>query len=95
MTDQAKYIKEKLNVTIVDNEELTKLYRDKQGYAFDSLIYRFKEYQAKALRSDVEDFMMTKGVVDRTEAFKRVQDRHNRDLMRFIQILEEAIGEHD
>jgi hypothetical protein len=29
------------------------------------------------------------------EARQRVKDRHNRDLMRFIQILDEAIGEHD
>lgn len=29
------------------------------------------------------------------EAEEKVKDRHNRDLMRFIQILDEAIGEHD
>jgi hypothetical protein len=29
------------------------------------------------------------------EAEEKVKDRYNRDLMRFIQILDEAIGEHD
>ena len=29
------------------------------------------------------------------EAEMRIRDRHNRDLLRFIQILDEAIGEHD
>ena len=29
------------------------------------------------------------------EAAHRVKDMHNRDLMRFIQILDEVIGEHD
>lgn len=29
------------------------------------------------------------------EAEEKIKDRHNRDLMRFIQILDEAIGEHD
>ena len=29
------------------------------------------------------------------DARKIIEDRHNRDLVRFIQILDEAIGEHD
>jgi hypothetical protein len=29
------------------------------------------------------------------DARRIVSDRHNRDLMRFIEILNEAIGEHD
>jgi hypothetical protein len=29
------------------------------------------------------------------DAEEKVKDRYNRDLMRFIQILDEAIGEHD
>jgi hypothetical protein len=29
------------------------------------------------------------------EAEMRIKDRHDRNLMRFIQILDEAIGEHD
>ena len=65
-----------------------------KGFMFDSLVFRFKEYQAKAFQSDVADYKYRYNTSDR-EARDRVQDRHNRDLMRFINILDEAIGEHD
>ena len=65
-----------------------------KGFMFDSLVFRFKEYQAKAFQSEVVDYKY-KYNTSETEARNRVQDRHNRDLMRFIDILHEAIGEHD
>ena len=65
-----------------------------KGYMYDSLIYRFKDYQARAFQSEVVDFKYKRNCSE-IEARERVQDRHNRDLMRFIQILDEAIGEHD
>ena len=74
--------------------DIEKLERDRKGYAFDSLIFRFKEYQHKAEEGDIHDFMITHGC-HRDEALKRVEDRHNRDLMRFIQILDDVIGEHN
>ena len=65
-----------------------------KGYIFDSLIYRFKDYQARAFQSEVVDYKY-KHNASEVEARERVKDRHNRDLMRFIEILNEAIGEHD
>lgn len=65
-----------------------------KGFMFDSLVFRFKEYQAKAFQSEVVDYKY-KHNASEIEARNRVQDRHNRDLMRFIDILHEAIGEHD
>ena len=65
-----------------------------KGFMFDSLVFRFKEYQAKAFQSEVVDYKYKQNTSE-IEARNRVQDRHNRDLMRFIQILDEAIGEHD
>ena len=65
-----------------------------KGFAFDSLVFRFKEYQAKAFQSEVNDFKYNHNASE-LEARKRVSDRHNRDLMRFIQILDSVIGEHD
>jgi hypothetical protein len=44
MTEKAQHIKDALNKVYVDRDELTKLYMDKQGYVFDSLVYRFKDY---------------------------------------------------
>ena len=65
-----------------------------KGFAFDSLVYRFKDYQARAFQAEVIDFKY-KHNCSEIEARERVRDRHNRDLMRFIQILDSVIGEHD
>ena len=71
-----------------NNKEHTK------GFMFDSLVYRFKDYQARAFMAEVNDYKYNRGVSE-MEARQRIKDMHNRDLMRFIQILDEAIGEHD
>jgi hypothetical protein len=94
MTEKAQQIKDVLNKVYVDRDELTKLYIDKQGYAFDSLVYRFKDYQARAFRAEVLQMKHDRNLTE-LEASQRVKDRHDRDLMRFIQILDEAIGEHN
>ena len=93
MTEKAKEIKNKLDTVNVNRDELIKLYMDKQGYAFDSLVYRFKDYQARAFRAEVLQMKHDRNMTE-LEATQRVKDRHDRDLMRFIQILDEVIGEH-
>ena len=65
-----------------------------KGFAFDSLIYRFKDYQARAFQSEVIDYKY-KYNSSEIEARDKIKDRHNRDLMRFIEILDSVIGEHD
>ena len=65
-----------------------------KGYMFDSLVYRFKDYQARAFQMEVIDLKHSRNLSE-VDARNIVKDRHNRDLMRFIQILDEAIGEHD
>lgn len=65
-----------------------------KGFMFDSLVYRFKDYQSRAFMSEVSDLMHDRGL-SQVEARNRIKSRHDRDLMRFIQILDEAIGEHD
>ena len=65
-----------------------------KGFMFDSLVYRFKDYQSRAFMSEVSDLMYNRGL-SQVEARDRIKSQHNRDLMRFIQILDEAIGEHD
>ena len=67
--------------------------KELKGYMFDSLIYRFKDYQAKAFQSEVADYRYV-NCCSEMEAREKIQNRHKRDLMRFIQILDEAIGEH-
>ena len=65
-----------------------------KGYMYDSLIYRFKDYQARAFQSEVIDYKYRHNTSE-LDARVRVRDQHNRDLMRFIDILNKAIGEHD
>lgn len=65
-----------------------------KGYMYDSLIYRFKDYQARAFQMEVIDLKNRRNCSE-LDARKIIEDRHNRDLVRFIQILDEAIGEHD
>ena len=61
---------------------------------FDSLVYRFKDYQSKAFQSEVNDYKY-KNNSSEIEAREKIQNRHNRDLIRFIQILDAAIGDHN
>ena len=65
-----------------------------KGFAYDSLIYRFKDYQSRAFQMEVIDYKYKYNASEQ-EAREHVRGRHDRDLMRFIQILDEVIGEHD
>lgn len=72
---------------------LQEFIKDYNGYAFDSLVYRFKDYQSRCYDLEVRDLMYEKNV-SREEARKTIKDMHKRDLMRFIEILDDAMGEH-
>jgi len=81
----------KIDCTEIEN--MIKYYNDKdehekhlKGYMYDSLVYRYQLALYKAILYD------NRGEGLRPDDFKRI---YNRDLMRFIQILDEAIGEHD
>ena len=67
--------------------------KELKEYMFDSLVYRFKDYLSKAFQSEVNDYKY-RHCCSEADAKEKIQNRHNRDLMRFIQILDEAIGEH-
>ena len=74
-------------------KKVPKAQKHMKGYMFDSLVYRFKDYQSRAFQIEVYDLKI-QGKTE-PEARAIIRDRHNRDLMRFIEILDEAIGEHD
>lgn len=65
-----------------------------RGFAFDSLVYRFKDALSRAFQSEVNDYKY-KHNCSEIEAREKIKNIHNRDLMRFIQILDSVIGEHD
>ena len=83
----------KVDNSLKELKELINHYNNKdeherhlKGYMFDSLVYRYQLALYKAILYD------NRGENIRSEDFKRI---YNRDLMRFIEILNEAIGEHD
>ena len=65
-----------------------------KGYIYDSLVYRYQLARYKASFKDTED-IMEKENISRKEAEAVARFNCDRDLMRFCQILNEAIGEHD
>lgn len=86
-------IKNLEGIKIISEEDLNNLILDKKGYMFDSLVYRFKDYQSRVFQAEVKEYKY-KYNSDEIEARNKIKDMHNRDLMRFIEILNEAIGEH-
>lgn len=72
-------------------DEYTNSYK---GYMYDSLCYRYQLARYKACEADAIDLTITKGLSKR-EAEAEARKNYNRDIMRFCQILDEAIGEHN
>lgn len=85
-----KELKEMLNKSYDYNQ----LVISTRGFAFDSLVFRFKDYQARAFQSEVVDYKY-KNNVSEIKARQHIKDMHNRDLIRFIEILDSVIGEHN
>lgn len=94
MTEKTNVITEKLDKVLVNREEINNMYEDMRGYMFDSLVFRFKDYQARAYFAEVQEEKYRCNLSE-AEARMRVRDNHNRDLMRFIDILDKAMGEHN
>ena len=57
-----------------------------KGYIYDSLVYRYQ--LARYAEADYEAQLENRDILKERQYAKR-------DIMRFIQILDEAIGEHD
>lgn len=92
-----------MNNCILDDslQEMIHYYQDRdehkkhlKGYMYDSLVYRYQLALYKASLKDAEDIMIRKGV-SKKEAEADARHNYHRDLMRFVQILDEAIGDHD
>ena len=70
---------------LFDDESKEKLDKHTKGYMFDSLVYRYKLARAAMSERDRRSSMSV-------EAIRIAEER---DVKRFIEILHEAIGEHD
>lgn len=65
-----------------------------KGYIFDSLVYRYKLALEETVQSKTDIYVFNHGC-NRKEAESQVRRMNNRDLMRFMQILDKVIEEHD
>ena len=66
-----------------------------KGYAFDSLVYRYRIAREAQGRADAENDLRSGKTDQRADAYRRHQERADRDLMAFIKVLDDVIGEHD
>ena len=64
-----------------------------KGYVFDSLVYRY--IRAREKMAEYEYLRDRQSNVSNHTEWSTYQLRANRDVMRFIQILDEVIGEHE
>lgn len=82
-------------------KEIEKLKKDKKAYIYDSLVFRYKDARYKQRVLD-EKYLFEK-YVDKGLPIKEAKSKalvtsmreYDRDLMRFIEILNDAIGEHE
>lgn len=63
-----------------------------KGYGFDSLVYRYMRARENEARLQYRDDWRN-GICKHDERY--YMDRAERDIMRFIQILDDLLGEHD
>jgi hypothetical protein len=64
-----------------------------KGYQYDSLIYRY--IQAREQMAEYEYLRDKQSNVSNHTEWTVYRQRANRDIMRFVQILDEVIGEHE
>lgn len=88
MTFKINEALEKIKEETKNNEKHLK------GYIYDSLVYRYQLALYKATEIDARDLMIKRNL-SRQEAEAQAHVNFNQSLIRFCQILDEAIGEHD
>lgn len=82
-------------------ETMIKYYNDKdkhekhlKGYIYDSLVYRYQLALDRASLKDAEDIMIREEI-SKKEAEAKARRNYSRELMRFCEILDEGMGDHD
>ena len=64
-----------------------------KGYQYDSLVYRY--IRAREQMAEYEYLRDTESNVSNHTGWAIYRQRANHDIMRFVQILDEVIGEHE
>lgn len=63
------------------------------GYAYDSLVYRYQLARYKACEVEIRDLQIKN--ISRAEAEARAHKEAKRDILRFCEILDDVMEEHD
>lgn len=92
--ESSKKTMKKADMLDVIVEQLDNEKKHMKGYIFDSLVYRYKIALEDTVVTRAERYQQDK-FCSKKEAEMYVRNLNNRDLMRFVQILDEAMGEHD
>ena len=92
--ESSKKTMKKAKMLDVIVEQLNNEKKHMKGYIFDSLVYRYKIALEDTVVTRAERYQQDK-FCSKKEAEMYVRNLNNRNLMKFIQILDEAIGEHD
>lgn len=71
--------------------ELKNIEKKIKGYGFDSLVFRYKMAREAQARFEEKEYRKAGEITKAEHAFSQAE----RDTMRFIQILDDLIGEHD
>ena len=79
------YVKEKVKSNY-NKKEL-------KGYQYDSLVYRY--IRAREQMAEYEYLRDRQSNISNHTEWTVYRQRANRDIMRFVQILDEVIGEHE
>ena len=81
-----------LTVNLKVEDIFAKMEKRTKGYGFDSLVFRYKMAREAEARYEYREALRNN---TRTHDEQYYLDKANRDAMRFIQILDDLIGEHD
>lgn len=85
MTDNAKKIKETLDTSIISNDTLNQLIKDRIDFGFDSIYFRYAEV--------CDELAMYKAVVERTSPIQEKKNMFHQK-MHFYEALEQLLQAH-
>lgn len=85
MTEQAKRIKDRLNMTYVNNDVLNQVIKDRLGFGFDSIYFRYAEV--------CDELAAYKSAYERTNPIEERKHMDGRK-MHFYSCLEQLLQAH-
>lgn len=86
MTEQAKRIKDIMNMTYVDNDVLNQVIKDRLDFGFDSIYFRYAEV--------CDELAVYKAALERTNPVEERKNMNGRK-MHFYEALEQLVHAHE